>query len=83
MAWVGESIAPGSVFVLRVLPAMAIGAVVLISQLRDERAERERLEREVKQLQQELEQLRTRGIWITEHHYRLPSSEEWSRAVNR
>ncbi len=46
------------------LIVVAIGAVVLISQLRDEKAARERLEQEVTELRQEVELLKARQIEI-------------------
>ncbi len=46
------------------LIVVAIGAVVLISQLRNEKAARERLEQEMTELRQEVELLKARQIEI-------------------
>ena len=54
------------------LIVVAVGAVVLISQLREERAAREGLEQEVAELRQEIEllkarqNLKVRSTWIIE-----------------
>ena len=46
------------------LIVVAIGAVVLISQLREERAARERLEQEAVELRQEIENLKARSTRV-------------------